>query len=80
MSERLNELNAVLPALSAWPSISVEIERRIGDLTERLIAQDSEQTRGAIKELRYLIDLPAVLQVERDHLAAGLSDSSDPAQ
>lgn len=80
MSERLNELNAVLPALAAWPSISVEIERRIGELTERLIAQDNEQTRGAIKELRYLIDLPATLQSERDHLAAGLSDSSDPAQ
>lgn len=80
MSERLNELNAVLPALAAWPRISVEIERRIGDLTERLIAQDNEQTRGAIKELRYLIDLPAVLQSERDHLAAGLPEQSDPAQ
>lgn len=80
MSERLNELNTLMPALSSWPLISAEIKHRIAELTERLVAQNNEETRGAIKELRYLIDLPETLRSERDHLAAGLPEQSDPAQ
>lgn len=80
MSDRLNEIERVLSALSSWPLVVAEINIRIGELTERLIASENEEARGAIKELRYLIDLPVRLQADRDHLAAGLSDSSDPAQ
>lgn len=80
MSERINELDAVLPAMASWPRIAGEIQRRIAELTVRLVAENNEQTRGAIKELRELIDLPVTLQRERDDLAAGLPDYSDPAQ
>lgn len=80
MSDRLAQLEQTLPALASWPRIAAEIQARIDGLVWKLVAEDNEQTRGAIKELRRMIDLPATLQAERDHLAAALSDSSDAAQ
>jgi hypothetical protein len=80
MSERLNQLDLALAACPSWPRFAAEIGRRIDELTLKLIGENNEQTRGAIKELRRLIDLPATLQVERDHLAAALSEPSDAAQ
>lgn len=77
---RLNEIDRLLGSLSAWPLIAQEIKHRIGELTDRLISQENEQTRGAIKQLRDLIDLPVTLKQERDDLAAGLPEQSDPAQ
>lgn len=80
MSERLNEIERVLPALSSWPLVVAEIQLQIDAMMERLVASEDPEARGAIKQLRYLIDLPGRLQSERTYLAAGLSDSSDPAQ
>lgn len=77
---RFDHLNAMEQVFPAWPRITLELQYRLNDLTERLIGQNDEQVRGAIKELRALIDLPASLQDERKHLAAGLSDNLDPAQ
>lgn len=77
---RLDQVEQALAACSVWPRLVVEIELRIADLTNKLIAKDDEQTRGAIKELRTLIDLPETLRYERDHLAAALSEQSDAAQ
>lgn len=77
MTSRINEIDALL---NVWPTVADELRRRQLELVERLVSQESEQTRGAIKELRYLIDLPSALKVMRDHLAAGLSENSDPAQ
>lgn len=79
--DRLNEIEEVMPLLaSSWQRISVELRYRIDILTERLIASNDEQARGAIKELMQLIDLPATLKSERDYLAEGLSEQSDPSQ
>ena len=62
-----------------WPLLTAEVVVRISDMTERLIAQDDEQTRGGIKALRELLNLPETLQHEREGITAGLSEDSDPA-
>ncbi len=72
---RLDYLNATLAALyGCWPHLVQEIQARIDSKTAQLIGENNEQTRGAIKVLRDLIDLPAALQQERDHITAALSD------
>lgn len=72
---RLDYLNATLAALhGCWPQLAQEIQGRIDSKTAQLIGENNEQTRGAIKVLRDLIDLPAALQQERDHITAALSD------
>ena len=80
MSEELSALVARRQHLMTWAGMAEEIELRITTLTERLVAKDDEQARGAIKELRRLIELPADLEAEASQLAAALSDSSDAAQ
>lgn len=73
--QRLDYLNATLAALhGCWPHLVQEIQARIDSKTAQLIGENNEQTRGAIKALRDLIDLPAALQQERDHITAALSD------
>lgn len=71
--DRIDQINRLLPVLqsSAWAQL---LQERIADHTNRLIGENNEQTRGAIKELRILIDLPAQLQSELSHLTAGLSE------
>ena len=72
---RLDHLNATLAALhGCWPHLVQEIQARIDSKTAQLIGENNEQTRGAIKVLRDLVDLPAALQQERDHITAALSD------
>lgn len=78
--DRLNEIEEVMPLMASWPRFCVEIQYRIDILTERLVASNDEGVRGAIKELRQLIDLPNTLQQEREWLAAALSEESDAAQ
>lgn len=73
--ERLAQISATLDAIRpGWPVLSVEIAKRIDDLTLQLIGQNDEQTRGRIKELRNLLDFPVSLQQERDGISAELSD------
>lgn len=69
-------LSALLPA---WPHLTREIDARITFLTDRLITENDEQTRGRIKALRELLNLPETLQQEREGITAGLSEESDPA-
>ena len=76
---RIDELDQCLTHFRDWGFTAALIEQRIEELKEKLVTQNDEQTRGAIKELRNLIDLPATLKSERDYLAAALSDSSDAA-
>lgn len=77
---RIGQIGRVLDALrGAWPALSMEIQSRVTQLTESLITQDNEQERGAIKELRNLLNLPETLQYEREGLAAALSEQSDAA-
>lgn len=78
LEERLIQINALLPALQ-HPALAAMLTARIAELTNKLIAQDNEQTRGAIKELRALLNLPDTLQHERDGITAGFSEQSDPA-
>jgi hypothetical protein len=43
-------------------------------LTAELIGQDNEQTRGRIKQLRELMELPETLHQEREGISAGLAE------
>lgn len=73
---RIEEIDAALQAIRpGWPFLLAELQARITDDTERLITQNNEETRGRIKALRDLIDLPGVLEAERvGILAAELPD------
>ena len=70
--ERLEQINALLPALSS-PALLAHINGEIASLTVSLIETNDEQTRGRLKALRDLINLPEALQYERDGLAAELT-------
>ena len=60
-----------LESVSGWMEYFHE---RMESLTNDLIAQDNEQTRGAIKELRRLIELPQDRQAEVERESAALSE------
>ena len=60
-----------LESVSGWMEYFNE---RMESLTNDLIAADNEQTRGAIKELRRLIELPQDRQAEVERESAALSD------
>lgn len=78
MNDRLTYINSTLAALDmAWPRIAAEIQALIDGKTLQLIGANDEQTRGAIKCLRELIDLPGTLQAERAGIEAALSEQSD---
>lgn len=77
--DRLGELTNQLQAIqNGWPFFSSLLQERIDALTERLIGSNDEQTRGRIKALQELKELPVTLQQERDGIRAGLSEQ-DPA-
>lgn len=72
-TDRIEQINRQLPVLQS-AALAELLNDRIGELTERLIGADSEQVRGAIKELRALINMPAQLQFELAGYTAGLSE------
>lgn len=75
MTEQIEHLNALLSAIEPiWPRVCIELEARAQVHIDRLIGQEDEQARGAIKALRELIDLPVTLKSERDHYTAELSE------
>ena len=77
MSERISQITRTLDAIrSGWPLLTEEIDSRISALTEQLVNNDNEQTRGAIKELRRLRDMPDSLKQERDGISAALADQA----
>lgn len=76
--DRLAEIDALTAALKC-PALLAHIAERIAEHTNRLIGEDHEQTRGRIKALRDLINLPETLQFERDHIAAELTEQSASA-
>jgi len=73
---RIEEIEAALQAIRpGWPFFVAEVQARIEQLIGSLIAQNDEETRGRIKALRDLIDLPETLEAERAGiLAAELPD------
>lgn len=77
---RIAEIQKTLEAIHhGWPFLLAHIDQQIAGLTEKLINNDNEQARGAIKELRRLRELPETLTHERDRISADLSeqDSAD---
>lgn len=57
-----------------WPFFCAELDRIEQGLIERLITQESEATRGQIKLLRRIKELPETLQAEREGLNQGLPE------
>lgn len=76
--DRIAEIDAITAALKC-PALLAHIADLITAHTNRLISDDHDQTRGRIKALRDLINLPEALQYERDGIAAALSEQSDAA-
>jgi hypothetical protein len=75
--ERVEQINQQLEAIrTGWPFFFALLKERAESLTESLVAQDNEQTRGRIKALRELMDLPETLAQERDGISAGLADEA----
>lgn len=75
--ERIAQINRTLEAVKqGWPLLAEEIDARLGELTEQLINNDNEQTRGQIKALRWMKELPASLQSQRDSMSAALADQA----
>jgi hypothetical protein len=72
--ERLDTINATLQAMqSFWPVFVDSIDARIAELTLQLINNDNEQTRGRIKALLEVKNMPDALQSEREGISAALS-------
>ena len=60
--------------MTAWPLIVAEIDVKVGELTVQLINNDNEQTRGRIKALIGIKELPETLHQELEGMRAALSD------
>lgn len=72
---RIAHISALIDSMRAcWPSIVEELRAREADLITQLVAQDNPETRGRIKQLRDVIDLPYLLRSEQEGLTAGLSE------
>lgn len=77
--EELQELKARASAVTGAVSVlQGELMRLIAERIALLITNNDEQTRGGIKALQEILDLPAVLQSERDQMTTGLSNAPDP--
>lgn len=73
--DRISEIDAALSALRpGWAAFAALLEDKKQALTLELIAQDNEQTRGRIKQLRELMELPELLQQEREGIRAALAE------
>lgn len=69
INARLDYLNTTLAAFdTVWPKLSGEIQSRVDHLTLKLISANNDETRGAIKELQDLLNLPESLRYEREHI------------
>lgn len=73
---RIEEIDAGLQAIRpGWPFLLAELQKQIDSRIESLITQNNEETRGRIKALRDLMNLPETLEDERACiLAAELPD------
>jgi hypothetical protein len=77
---RIEEITQFLDAVRAsWPALQPVIDAEIASLTENLISADNAETRGRIKALRWIKELPSALHSERESITAALSDESDAA-
>jgi len=75
MHDRILQLERFIGSVSPnWDHVAREIDSHIDGLIMSLIAQNNEETRGKIKALRDLRDLPTVLKQELDAIKAELPD------
>lgn len=73
---RTEQIEATLLAIRpGWPSFLAELQAQTEREIERLVIQNNEETRGRIKALRDLMNLPEALEAEHaGSLAAELPD------
>lgn len=76
LQQRADEISKTLQAIQhGWPFLLAELHAQVERNVERLISQNNEETRGRIKALRDLMNLPEMLEAERQGiLAAELPD------
>lgn len=75
---RVGEAQTLLNAISpVWPLLAEELLRMRTDHVDRLIAQNSEELRGAVKFIDELLRLPNNLRQESLNLAKSLSEPDD---
>lgn len=73
--ERIADIDQTLTSIrSGWPRIVAELENILHGLTESLVSEDNEQTRGRIKALREVKEMPEALLSERAGLESALSE------
>lgn len=76
---RINTITQLLDALNPmWHLLTLELDGIQYNLTQSLIAANDEQTRGKLKMLLAIKELPETLLSERQVLNDGLS--YDPSQ
>jgi len=75
MQDRISQLERFIGSVSPnWDQVAREIDGQIDGLVLSLIAQNNEETRGKIKALRDLRDLPTALKQELDAIKAELPE------
>lgn len=74
MNDRQLQLEQFMGSVgNNWSQVVREIDNRLEGLIVSLISTNNEETRGRIKALRDLRDLPTALQQELDAIKADLS-------
>lgn len=74
MSSRQAELEVFIGSVAPhWDKVKQEIQDRRDGLVLQLIAQECQETRGRIKALNDLIDLPSALTHELNAIKAELT-------
>jgi hypothetical protein len=77
---RMTQIDAALAGMHvAWPAVCHEIKLLIADYTAALVSQNNEETRGRIKALHDLMDLPEALEAERRSILAAELPEPDSA-
>jgi hypothetical protein len=63
--ERLSQILSLQSSIgNSWESISQVIQERKSELLVKLVEKEDPETRGRIKELNFLLELPNRLQQE----------------
>lgn len=53
---------------AAWPTLRPELKRQYDELITQLVTANNDETRGRIKQLAELLELPNTLQREAEDL------------
>lgn len=76
--ERLAQITPLQHALqAAWTTLKPHLEARRAELIAKLVSANDEQTRGRIKELDELLELPERLQQEAIGLATPQQEEAE---